>query len=120
MGKFAQGKKPIEVVAVAGAVTTKLAGQYASIRYRSDNARTTLMIAARNMNSRDRRTADAMGENIVNWMKDRENTKDLRCDVDVHIQGSESVNVAYRTGIVDYSLYVQSDGDWSFHRIKAA
>lgn len=119
MGKFAQGRKPVQVAAVAEAVTLKIAGRYESVRYRSEQARTTLLIGYRNMSGHDRKIADRIAKDILDWMRGRENTIDLRCDVDVHIYGDESLYAAYRTGIVDYGLYIQSDGNWSFGRIQS-
>lgn len=119
MGKFAQNKS-VEVTAVAQAVTMRIAGQYASIRYRSENARTTMVISYRNMNGRDRKIADGIARDVLGKMKDQPSTKDLRCDVDAHIHGSESISVQYRTGIIDYGFQAASDGSYWFGRIKAA
>lgn len=119
MGKFAQNKN-LEVTAVAQAVINKTASRYESLNIISETARTTLMISYRNMSGRDRKTAEAIGDHVLAWMQEREDTKDLRCDVEVHIQGHESISICYRTGIVDYGFFAQSDGNWSILRIKAA
>lgn len=122
MAKFAQQKKNkvVELPAVAYAVTSKIAGQFESVRFRSECARDTMYLSYRQLNNRARQDADTIASDILSRMSDMANTKDLRCEVDAHFYRGESISVAYRTGFEDYGFRMTSDGNWTFKRIRAA
>lgn len=115
------------------AVAMEIGHRFKTREFRSEFARARLQMNYQLLREQDWLAIDRMAERVLERIALGEDTRDLRCEIDV-LQGTErtfrdqsgrerqgrDVHVTFRTGIRDYRLDMMADGEIRFGRIAVA